>query len=117
MAILTAGDVELPAPVSLSVNDEVIWSSNTGRSANALMVGDVVGEKKTVSVKWGILTETEVKKIKDNLRSGFLPVTFRDAGVELTISAYRGTLQKEAMGYIGDGIYYYRSVSVEIVEQ
>lgn len=116
-AILRAGAVELPCPVSLSVNDEIIWSSKTGRSTNGVMVGDVIAEKKNLSIKWEFLNENEVKVVKDNLRTGFYPVTFRDDGIEITISAYRGTLTKEHLGYIGDGHYYYRSVSVTIVEQ
>lgn len=117
MAVLKAGAVELPCPVSLSVNDEIIWSKNTGRTTAGTMTGDIVAEKKNLDIKWGILPESDVKKIKDNLRTGFFPVTFRDDGMELNISAYRGTLSKEHLGYIGDGIYYYRSVSVSIIQQ
>lgn len=117
MAILSAGGVVLPAPTELSVNDEIIWSSNTGRVSSGLMVGDVVAEKKNLSIKWGILTESEVALIASKLTPGFLPLTFRDNGADITISSYRGTLQKEALGYIGDGIFYYRSVSVSIIQQ
>ena len=117
MAILKAGTVELPCPVSLTVNDELIWSASTGRLTTGDMVGDVIAEKKNVEIQWGILTETEVNTIKTNLKSGFFPITFRDDGVEITISFYRGSLTKEHMGYIGDGIYYYRSMSATIIEK
>lgn len=116
-AILKAGAVELPCPVSLSVNDEIIWSSKTGRTTDGTMAGDVIAEKKNLSIKWGILSESEVKLIKNNLGTGFFPLSFRDDGVEITISVYRGTLTKEHLGYIGDGVYYYKSVSVSIVQQ
>ena len=52
--ILWSGSVTLPAPVEISVNDEIIWSSNTGRLASGEMAGDVIAEKKDVSIKWGI---------------------------------------------------------------
>lgn len=117
MAELKAGSVELPSPVSLSVSDEIIWSSNTGRTASGKMVGDIVAEKKNLDIKWGVLPESEVKKISSNLKAGFFPLTFRDDGVNITIQSYRGTLSKEHMGYIGDGIYYYKSVSVSIIQQ
>ena len=55
--ILWSGSKTLPAPVSLSVNDEIIWTSDTGRTLAGYMVGDPVAEKKTISIKWGILTE------------------------------------------------------------
>lgn len=117
MAILKAGSVELPCPVSLSTSDEIIWSNNTGRVTSGDMVGDVVAEKKNLDIKWGILPESDVRLIRENLKTGFFPLTFWDDGIEITISTYRGTLSKEHMGYIGDGIYYYRSVSVQIIQQ
>ena len=117
MAILKVGSVALPSPVSLSSNDEIIWSSNTGRTASGDMVGDIVAEKKNLEIKWGVLTEKEMKTISSNLKAGFFPMTFRDDGVELTIKSYRGTLTKEHLGYIGDGTYYYKSASVSIVQK
>ena len=114
---LKAGTVALPAPVQISVSDEIIWSSNTGRSTNSgKMVGDVVAEKKTVDIEWGILTAAEMKTISSNLKSGFHPVSFYDNGELLTITSYRGTLKKEYLGLIG-GVHYYKSASVSIVQQ
>lgn len=57
MFVLKCGNVELPAPVSMSVADEIIWSSDTGRTLTGTMVGDVVAEKKNLSIKWNWLTE------------------------------------------------------------
>lgn len=114
---LKAGTVALPAPVQISVSDEIIWSSNTGRSTNSgKMVGDVVAEKKTVDIEWGVLTATEMKTISNNLKSGFHPVSFYDNGEMLTITSYRGTLKKEYLGMIG-GVHYYKSASVSIIQQ
>lgn len=117
MAILKAGSVSLPSPVALSSNDEIIWSSNTGRTASGDMVGDIVAEKKNLEIKWGILTEKEIKVISSNLKAGFFPLTFRDDGMEITIRSYRGTLAKEHLGYIGDGTYYYKSASASIIQK
>ncbi len=115
--MLSSGGIKLPSPVALTVSDEIIWTSDTGRTLSGLMIGDVVTEKKNLSIKWGILTETEVALIRSRLIAGFFPFTFRDDGVEITIEAYRGTLSKEHMGQIGDGRYYYRSVSVDIIQR
>ena len=117
MATLSCGGTALPEPIEISSSDEIIWSANTERSSNGTMVGEAIAEKKTLDIKWGILTEAELKKIKDNLVKGFFSVTFRDAGANHTISVYRGTLSKEHLGYIGDGIYYYKSASVQIVQK
>lgn len=117
MATLKVGSVALPEPAQLSSGDEIIWSASTGRTASGKMTGDVVAEKKNLNITWGVLPESEVYKIKSNLKSGFLPLTFHDDGMNITISAYRGTLTKEHIGRLGDGIYYYKSVTVTIVEQ
>ena len=117
-ASFQAGGVELPSPVKLTSSDEIIWSANTGRSTESVkMIGDVVANKKTVDLEWGVLTETQVKLITTRLTSGFFPFTYRDNGTELKITAYRGTIKKEHLGYIGDGTYYYKSVSVSIIQQ
>lgn len=117
MEILKSGSTVLPAPVSISVNDEIIWTSDTGRLIDGTMAGDIVAEKKTISINWGILTETEIALIKNTLVAGFFPFTFRDDGILITIESYRGTLTKQHLGYIGDGIYYYKSASVDIIQR
>lgn len=117
MFILQAGGVDLPAPVSMSVSDEIIWSSDTGRALDGTMLGDVVAEKKTISLKWAWLPEDQVATLKAALTVGFFPVTFRDAGVVQTIESYRGTLSKEVGGNLGDGEFWYKSVSVDIVQR
>lgn len=114
--ILWSGSTTLPAPTEISVNDEIIWSSNTGRTASGEMVGDVVTEKKDVSIKWGVLEDSEIKLIKKIMIAGFFPISFRDDGVELTITTYRGTLTKEQLGWYG-GTFFYKSASVSIVQK
>jgi hypothetical protein len=81
------------------------------------MIGDVVAEKKDVAIKWGILTEAELAAIKKIMVAGFFPISFHDDGIDLTITTYRGNLTKEVLGYIGDGIFYYKSASVSIIQK
>ena len=50
--ILRCDNQELPAPVSIKVDDEIIWSSSTGRALDGTMLGDVVAEKK---MSWFLL--------------------------------------------------------------
>lgn len=114
--ILWSGSTTLPAPVSLSVADEIIWTSDTGRTLSGLMVGDVIAQKKTLSIKWGVLTESELSRIKNTLIAGFFPISFRDDGIDITIETYRGTLTKDHLGWVG-GSYYYRSASVDIIQR
>lgn len=117
MAILKVGDTDLPAPVELSTSDEIIWSAETGRVASGKMAGDVIAEKKTLSIQWGVLTDSQIQVIKSNLIAGFFPITFHDDGLEITIESYRGTLTKEHIGRLSDGVYYYRNATVTIIQQ
>ena len=43
--LLRAGKTNLPAPTSMTVNDEIIWSEDTGRTLNGTMVGEAIAEK------------------------------------------------------------------------
>lgn len=115
--ILWSGSITLPSPVQITVNDEIIWSEHTGRAVSGEMIGDIVAEKKNLNIKWGVLTESELALIKQVMVAGFFPVSFRDDGIELTIKTYRGTMTKEQLGYIGDGIFYYKSASVNIIQK
>lgn len=116
MSVLVAGGVALPTPTKITSDDTIIWSSNFGMTANGNTVGDVIANKKSLDITWEMLPEDQVKTIKDNLSSGFLPLTFRDDGVNYTINMYRGTLRKEHMGY-REGKYMYRSVTVSLTQQ
>lgn len=115
--VLKANGVVLPAPVELKTDDEIIWASNTGRMSNGDMSGDVITEKKTITIKWKFLMESELKLIKDNLIAGFFPFSFRDDSLMLTISTYRGTLSKTSIGRLDDGVYWYSDVSVKIIQK
>lgn len=115
--VLWSGSITLPAPVQITVDDEIIWSSNTGRAASGDMIGDIVTEKKNISIKWGVLKESELSLIKQVMIAGFFPFSFHDDGIDLTITSYRGTLSKEQLGYIGDGIFYYKSASVNVIQK
>lgn len=116
--LLEAGGVDISTNlVSMSINDEIIWSSDTGRTLSGWMVGDVIAEKKNISLKYAWLTENQVKTLKQALRAGFFSIKLRDCGENIIISAYRSTLSKEAAGYIGDGVFYYKSVSVDVIQR
>ena len=66
---------KLPSPVAVTPSRELIWSANTGRgqesSDKAKMVGDVVGEKITYAIKWGIISTSDLNKIVNNMKPPF----------------------------------------------
>ena len=112
MSEITVNGVALASPVSLSNSDEIIWSSGTGRSANGQMSGDVVANKKTIQISWGILTQDEYNAIR-NIPSGF----FNAVVLGQSIRAYRSTISGSCLGTFSDGITYYNDVSTSFIEQ
>lgn len=115
--IIKSDNTVLPSPTALNASDEIIWSSNTGRSTvSAKMLGDVIAEKKTFSIGWQWITAAELKVIKNALKSGFNPISFIFDDETITLMAYRGTISSEYAGSIG-GIEYYKTVSCDVIEQ
>ena len=112
MAEITVNGDALASPVSISNSDEIIWSSGTGRSANGLMSGDVIANKKTIQISWGILTQDEYNAIR-NIPSGF----FNAVVLGQSIRAYRSTISGSCLGTFIDGITYYNDVSTSFIEQ
>lgn len=112
MSEIIANGVNLASPTEIGLSDEIIWSPGTGRSASGLMSGDVIANKKTISVKWGIITQTEYEAIR-NIPSGFFDIQV--LGSKLTV--YRGTIQGSCLGNLGDGTIYYRDVSTTFIQQ
>ncbi len=113
---ITAGGTVLPSPVELTVSDEIIWSADTGRSEAGTMLGDVVAEKQTWGIRWGVLTGAELGIIRTKLASGFEPVTLTIDGSSVTLTVYRGTLTSELLGTCG-GVTYYRTAAVTLIQQ
>lgn len=115
--VIKANNVTLPSPVEITSGNELIWSSSTGRGSEGKMLGDIVAEKLTFSIVWGILTKAEQKTIVNNLKSGFFSLEFIFDDETVSITSYRGTITSKHLGYIGDGTYYYKSVSCDLIEQ
>lgn len=112
MAEIIVNGVALASPVSISNSDEIIWSSGTGRSANGQMSGDVIANKKTIQISWGILTQDEYNAIR-NIPSGFFNAVVQGQ----SIRAYRSTISGSCLGTFSDGVTYYNDVSTSFIEQ
>lgn len=115
--VIKAKGVVLPSPTELSTGDEILWSSNTGRSTDSgKMLGDIIARKETLSIKWEYLTRAEQQVIVQNMADTFFDFTMSFDGVDETITCYRAPIQSELLGYVG-GICYYKTVTCELVEQ
>ena len=113
---------KLPSPVSVTPSNEIIWSENTGRaqsgSNKAKMIGDVVDEKETYVIHWGILTETEMALIKQKLKAGFFYFGMGTSSSAAQSSAkkfYRSNITSEILN-VGSAVYY-KDAEVSVIEQ
>ena len=112
----------LPSPVSVNPTFEMIWSENTGRaqsgSNKAKMIGDVVAEKRTYNVKWGVITDAELTQIKTKLPTGFF---YFGVGTSLANAKnvatkyYRSEITGDYLP-IGNNIFW-KDVTVSVIEQ
>ena len=112
MSEITVNGVALASPVSIGVNEEIIWSSGTGRSANGFMSGDVIANKRTFQVSWGIITKEEFNAIR-NIPQGFFNMTILGESMR----GYRSTISGNCIGTMSDGVTYYNDVSTSFIEQ
>lgn len=113
---ITAGGTTLPSPVEVTAGEEIVWSANTGRAASGLMIGDAVAEKRTISIRWGVLTAAQRELIRSKLTSGFFPVTADLGDGAVTLTVYRGSLTSQVLGTYG-GVTYYRDTAVTLIQQ
>lgn len=112
----------LPSPTDLKPSKELIWSENTGRaqsgSNKAKMIGDVVAEKTTYSIEWGVLTQSQLNTITSHLTAGFFYFGIGTTATQAQNNAgkyYRGNIQYKLLP-IGNTLYY-KDVTVDVVEQ
>lgn len=110
--------VQLPSPIEIASAEQIIWSENTGRAqsgeSQAKMIGDVVAEKKTFEIKWGILTQSQYNSIKTHLPTGFFSF-----GVGTTPTSMGKFYRSEITGnmiQVGSE-WYYKDVGVSVIEQ
>ena len=118
---IKVGKVVLPSPTEVNITDEILWSSGTGRSVKTgEMLGAVVAIKKTLEIEWQMIKHSDYLKIKNALPAGFFgPVVYEtDKGDEtFTLSqAYRSNITRVSGNTI-NGIRYYRSVKLSIIEK
>ena len=113
--IIKARGVVLPAPTEIKCDNEIIWSSDTGRVLSGKMTGDVIAVKRTFSINWQFLTSEEMQLIKNNLIAGFFSVSLFDG--EINTEVYRGTISEDRLHDLGDGVVWYRSASVSLIER
>lgn len=112
--------VKEPKLAGVSVTDELIWSSNTGRSASGKMIGDIVATKSTIEIAWAPLSFADMKKIRDAIMSGgeFFEITYPDPAVarDVTKEVYCGNIPR--LLYSLSAQYpRYQDVTIQFIER
>lgn len=119
---LTVNGVALPAPKvgGMKIQKEKVWSSNTGRSAAATMLGTIIAIKTTVEISWPPLSVEEVAVIESvvsNKDLPFAPLSFTDQTGELhEMNVYFGTPTYSAFERIS-GQWKVTDAKVSAIEQ
>lgn len=102
----------------LTITKEKIWSKNTGRAANADMIGDIVAIKYTLDCEWPPLSREEAAVVDAAVTPAFFDVTFTDPGSNsrVTKKMYAGTPVYSVYSYV-KGVKTYNGVKVTLIQK
>lgn len=117
---LIIGGITMPTlkKGGLVISKEKVWSKNTGRAANAEMIGDIVAIKYTLDCEWPPLSREEAAVIDAAVTPAFFDVTFTDPGSNsrATKKMYAGTPVYPVYSYV-KGIKTYNGVKVTLIQK
>ena len=118
--LLYFNGVEMPTPYYCQYLNEKIWSTNTGRGANGLLVGDIVTIKKKLVLKWRGLKSREVASLNAYISNANLPfftVSLLDETYTWhTYTVYAGTPSYESYSWNAD-YQFTKEMAVDLIEQ
>lgn len=99
-----------PKKEGVTITDEPIWASNTGRSASGKMIGDIVAWKTTVAVQWPPLSFSESQKIVNALKGAgaFFNIEYNDfnAGTTVTKKVYCSNIPRTLYSLVQGARYH-----------
>lgn len=85
---LKINNVSMPEPVAdgVSISYKSLKSSNWGETYNGTTIGTVIGIKRTISITFGKLNETQMNLIRSNIyKNDFVSVSYiNEAGTPIT---------------------------------
>ena len=80
--ILTINGVAVADPKAggIQITDNLMWADGAGRSTNGNWIGDIKGWKTQITVSWGPLPFSEVKRIRDAVKAGgaYFNITYKE---------------------------------------
>lgn len=119
VARIKINNVTMPPIKSMSIEDEPIWSSKTGRTASGAMKGDIVAHKDKVSVTFAPMSSEMADKLKSAIHQAFFNLTYESVSgktrtAKFYASAPKYTVYSYAEKYKN---IKYVDVSVDFIEQ
>lgn len=112
--------VKEPKQGGITITDEPIWSSNTGRATSGKMIGDIIAWKRTVNVAFPPLSFSEMSAIVTAIKGGgeFFNIQFydMDASTLKTVKVYCGNIPR-LMYSLAQGHQKYIDVAIDFIEQ
>ena len=109
-----------PKKEGVTITDEPIWASNTGRAASGDMIGDIVAWKTTVQVQWPALSFSDTRTIVNAIKNAgpFFSITYNDLWASSTVTkrVYCSNIPRTIYSLV-QGAQYHRGVTVTFIEQ
>lgn len=77
-----------PAKNGVTITDEPIWASNTGRGSDGTMIGDIVAWKTTVEVAWPVLSFSDAATIVNTITGlgAFFDIRYYDTSASTMVT-------------------------------
>lgn len=122
--VSSATPLPTPAVNGISVSNEPIWSSKTGRNTSGKMIGDIVAWKKTISITWPPLSMADAALIRDTITScgPFMKLWYYDTttsnGTPSRVSAtvYCGNIPRTLYS-LASGKRLISGITIQFIEQ
>lgn len=129
MLTINGTQVAEPAFQGVTITEESVWASNTGRSQTGKMTGDIVAWKKTVAVTWPPLSPAQTRGIINAIKNApaFFPIRFTndliagsdpsdESGLAPEITVYASNIPRTVYS-LAQGLRMHEGVTVTFIEQ
>ena len=120
--VLKINGVSMPTPKhnGVTISENKIWSTNTGRSMNGEMQGTIIAIKKKAEIEFPLLTPRQVDLINNEVSSvskPFIPVEITyPSGETKTFNAYCGDVAYPVYGLVR-GEYCVVGFKLDLIEK
>ena len=120
--VLKINGKTMPTPKhnGVTISENKIWSTNTGRSMNGEMQGTIIAIKKKAEIEFPLLTPSQVDLINNevsNISKPFIPVeiTYPTGGTK-TFNAYAGDIAHPVYGLV-KGVHCVVGFKLDLIER